>query len=169
MALIVETGAGVQGAEAYASVAFVDAFWAARGGSVPWAGATEGEKEAALRLVTDWLDIHYLSGNEPYVYGQGLAFPFEFDENPLTKVPALQKASALLAPLALDGPLVGIQADEPQVVQRTEKIGDLSESTTYANQGGGTLTINGTDVSYVDRLLSGLSFGGGVVVGRRSW
>ena len=56
MALTVETGAGVAGADAYISVADADAYFAARGVEA-W---TEVEnKEAAIRKATDFLDRRY--------------------------------------------------------------------------------------------------------------
>lgn len=56
MALIVEDGTGMSTAEAYASVAAADAYWAARGAPAAWTSSTTDQKEVALRLATDYLD-----------------------------------------------------------------------------------------------------------------
>lgn len=58
MALIVEDGTGLNNAESYASVAFADAYFAARisGG---WSIITEANKEMLLRLATDHIDAVY--------------------------------------------------------------------------------------------------------------
>ena len=165
MALVVETGLGLLGADSYASVERTDAFWAARGGNVKWAGAQPEQKEAALRNATDWLDINYLSGSEPYVAGQGLAYPFD-DGYTARSMAAVERATMLLAPLAVDGPLMLTAPAEQAVLSRTEKVGDISESTTYSNPNQ-PLTLNGVDVSWLDLLLAQVSSRGGIVIGRR--
>lgn len=57
MALIVETGAIVAGAESYVTVLECDAYHAARGNTA-WTG-TDAAKEAALRKAAAYLDGHY--------------------------------------------------------------------------------------------------------------
>ena len=56
MTIIVETGAGIANAESYASVAYADAYFAARIGS--W-DSSEAHKEQCLRLATDHIDAIY--------------------------------------------------------------------------------------------------------------
>lgn len=58
MALIVESGSGSSTAESYASVADADAYLAARGQTL-WAGMVTGDKEAALRRSTDYMQQAY--------------------------------------------------------------------------------------------------------------
>lgn len=58
MALIVEDGTVVSGAESYISVADADTYWAKRNNST-WASASTTEKEAALRHACKYLDQQY--------------------------------------------------------------------------------------------------------------
>lgn len=58
MALTVETGAGLPGANTYAIIAEADSYHADRG-NADWASATEGAKEQALILATEYLDNRY--------------------------------------------------------------------------------------------------------------
>lgn len=169
MTLIVELGYGTIGAEAYSSVAETDAFWTSRGGNARWTAATVPQKEVALRLVADFLDTQGLAGSDPYVDGQGLAFPFDGDMPTLAAVQRLKRTSMTLAPIALDGPFLGRAPSEPTVLSRTEKIGDLSESTTWADSSGsGTLDWNGTEVGWVSDVVASLTGRSGIVLGTRS-
>ncbi len=54
MSLVIETGAGISGANSYANVATVDAYHAARGNAA-WTGA-EAVKEAAIFRAMNYLD-----------------------------------------------------------------------------------------------------------------
>ncbi|MBB6306225.1 DnaT-like ssDNA-binding protein [Xanthobacter tagetidis] len=59
MALVVETGEGLGGAESYVSVADCAAFASARGLTFP--ASPEASAEAALRRATAWVDATYRS------------------------------------------------------------------------------------------------------------
>lgn len=59
MALIIETGAGVPGADAWASVTYVDGYWSKRphrAYAVRWAALTEAQKEGCIREATARID-----------------------------------------------------------------------------------------------------------------
>lgn len=56
MALIVETGAIVAGANSYIDVAFADAYLAITGNASVWAAATTEQKETALQYATRLID-----------------------------------------------------------------------------------------------------------------
>lgn len=75
MALIVEDGSIVPGAESYASVAYADAYWAAHGAPSQWSGATTGAKESALRYGTMDVDLKGWSGDIVNVLNQALQLP----------------------------------------------------------------------------------------------
>lgn len=60
MALIVETGAVVPGAESYLSVADADVYFTNRGNTV-WSALTTAQKEQALRKATDYITSVYSS------------------------------------------------------------------------------------------------------------
>lgn len=59
MALIVEDGTFVAGAESYASVAYADTYWSNRADTV-WSAADTADKEAALRKATQYLDATFM-------------------------------------------------------------------------------------------------------------
>lgn len=165
MPLVVETGFGIIGAESYASVAEADAYWGQRGGNPAWAAASQEAKEGALRLASEHIDMFHLSGRPAFVDGQGLAFPFEDEPITLSTITAVKRATIKLAPIALGGPLHG-DAEEPVVLQATDKLGDISESRTYAAPDRSRHMVRGQDISFLGQMLSGLR-GGGLVIGRR--
>lgn len=106
MALTVEDGTGVAGADSYLSVAAADSYHTARD-SQDWLGAGTQEKEIALRVATQYLDAMYgeewvgVRTNGPDV--QGLDWPrtgaWDRDDfNHDATVPAaVQSATAELA------------------------------------------------------------------------
>ena len=58
MALVVEDGTGVTGADSYVSIAEADTY-AAANGLTSWASATAAAKEIALRQATRYVDTRY--------------------------------------------------------------------------------------------------------------
>lgn len=61
MALVVEDGTSVPGAESYATVAEADAYWLRYGNPAAWSGASAPDRETAMRLATQWLENKYRS------------------------------------------------------------------------------------------------------------
>lgn len=76
MALTVEDGSGVTGAESYISLADADTYLAARGFTA-WASLSEGDKEAALRNATEYMEGRYVWKGERVADGQALSWPRE--------------------------------------------------------------------------------------------
>ncbi|KGQ19929.1 Phage protein [Lysobacter dokdonensis DS-58] len=74
MALIVEDGSGVAGAESYISVADADTYFAARGNAA-WAALTTDQKEQALRKGTDYMEARYRWRGDRVADGQALSWP----------------------------------------------------------------------------------------------
>lgn len=73
MALIVENGQGLRGAESYVSVAFADAYLTARNRSAEnsWGSALTAVKEAALRAASEYIDNRWgtrFRGVRQYAY-----------------------------------------------------------------------------------------------------
>jgi hypothetical protein len=111
MSLITEDGTGVAGSESYCTIAFLDAYWAARPHrteSTTWASATTPNKEGAAREASTYADTtwgdRYRGVRRGYV--QGLLFPRTDAKDdagyPLPDLPAeLKNAVAELAPKAL--------------------------------------------------------------------
>lgn len=115
MSLIVEDGTGVQGAEAYALTAWIDAYWTKRPQralAATWAAADTAHKEGAAREATGYLDAafgpYYRGEDRGYV--QGLLWPrsnaFDDAGYPLPGVPPeLMAAVAELAARGLSADL----------------------------------------------------------------
>lgn len=59
MSLVVEDGSGRVDAESYESVANADSYHTKHGDPAAWSGASTPEKEEALRLATQYLDLVY--------------------------------------------------------------------------------------------------------------
>lgn len=166
MALTVETGIGVAGADSYDSLAAVDAFHAARGNTA-WAAADAAAREAALREATDYLDIWHINGGPRSSSLQGLNFPYEGTDDANMDLIRIRKALALLAPVALSSTVVGGAVETAQVLSATDKVGDISESRTYADNSNSVTVLGGVDVSFLSQLLNGLGSSGGMVIGHR--
>lgn len=62
MALIVEDGTIVAGADSYLSLAAAATYWTNHGSPVAWTGATDAAKEAGLRYATLWIDAKFTWG-----------------------------------------------------------------------------------------------------------
>ena len=115
MTLIVETGAGIAGAEAYASVATADAYFAARTHLTmyaTWTALTTAKKEGALREAADYLDAEFGQQYRGTRAGrvQGRLWPrtdaLDDEGYPLPDLPnELQLANCELAGRAASAPL----------------------------------------------------------------
>lgn len=152
MALTVETGAGVTGADAYAALATVSAYWAARphmATAAAWAASTDANREGAIREATAWIDREF---GQRFVgrrvsAAQSLAWPRETgetdtagDEVPIEDadgheiegLPAcIVTATCELAAQALAGALVSAASTDGVKISR---VGDVS--TEFFDGGG---------------------------------
>lgn len=132
--MIVEDGTGKPDANSYASVAFADAYFAARG-NTDWAALATGAKESALILGTDYIEATYSQAwkGQKATAEQALSWPrayvvidgFDVAKNHIP--PVLMNAVCELAMRASAGPLI---EDQTQRVVR-EKV-DVIE-TQYAD------------------------------------
>jgi hypothetical protein len=152
MALIVEDGSQVAGAEAYASVADADAYFTARANTT-WAALGTSAKEAALRLAADYIEAMYGERwqGERVTWTQALSWPrqgvvldgvqLDYDVIP----GALMRANVELALKASAGELLADQG--AQVVSET--VGPIS--VTYAAG-----ARQATRYAYVENMLAAL-------------
>ncbi len=143
MSLIVEDGTGVVGAEAYAAVTVIDAYWLARAhdpNAAIWAAATTPFKEGAAREATDFLDANY----GPYYRGvrrgyvQGRLFPrseaLDDAGYPLPDLPAdLVAATCELSGRAVAARLAPDASSDAVIKRFRETIGPLTEEIEYAD------------------------------------
>jgi hypothetical protein len=142
MTLIVETGAGVAGAESYGAVAGASAYWSSRTHNplaATWTAANTASREGALREASAFLDAVY----GPFYRGQrrglvqGLLWPRSnaMDEArmPLPDLPGeIVTAAYELAARALSGRLMPDADIDGTIKRRREKVGPIEEETEYA-------------------------------------
>lgn len=141
MTLIVETGAGIAGAESYATVAYITAYWAARPHlalAATWAAAIEARQEGAAREATAFCDatwgVYYRGIRAGYV--QGLLFPRTGAKDDagylMPALPTeLKVAVAELAARALSAPLATDVDRGGEIKRIKKKVGPLEKETEY--------------------------------------
>lgn len=141
LALKVEDGTGVPGADSYASIDYLDSFWTDRAhsaNSASWLAATQANKEGAAREATSYLDAVYnlkYRGNRRGNL-QGLEWPRTGATSdagwPMEDLPVqIQMAVAELAVRALVVPLAADADPEGSIKRKREKVGPLEEETEY--------------------------------------
>ena len=162
MAFLAEDGTGLEGANSYVDVAFVDTYQGDRG-RTDWGEATTPDKQAALIRATDYIEYRFgrkFRGTRQS-QSQGLEWPrisaFDNDDflynGPLDDVPRqLQKATAEYALIALrqgelapnpplptgDEPIDGSAPTDTEstsgiVTASREKVGPIEEEKKYAD------------------------------------
>jgi hypothetical protein len=170
MALIVETGGVIAGAESYASVADATAYWAARNEPSAWAAASEAEKEVALRLATEWLDMTFGArwrGVKTDVDSQALDWPragaldhegwqWDSDEIPQALLRATLEAAARQASSELGA---DVAAASSSIAKETKKAGPVSKSIEYVGE-----KMSEAIYTRVERLVAELIVPAGTIV-----
>lgn len=174
MSLTVETGAGIAGAESYASVTSADTYWAKRAHTAfatSWAAGTTGNKEGALREATAYIDAtygnYYLGQRAGYV--QGLLWPrtnaCDDDGYYLPALPqCLIDACCELAARALSARLASDAEHGGKVKREMKQIGDLKKEIEYM----GSATAD-KRYGYIDGLLAAILNGSQPSAGGASW
>lgn len=153
MTLSVETGTGVQGAEAYASIATIGAYWTKRSHmalATTWSAATDAQKEGAAREASTYLDATFGAFYRGARRGrlQGLLWPrSDAKDEAGYDLPALPSeivtATCELAARALSAPLASDVDLGARVKSQTKKVGPIEKTTEYFD--GGT---QATQTSY---------------------
>ncbi len=120
--MISETGAGVPGANSYASLEQAATYHGARM-NTDWISADTRKQEAALIKATDYIDATYSSAALPTTAEQGLQWPTAG----LTAVPsAIVGATLILALYALNGPLTAPKVrGVSKSTKKLEGVGEL--------------------------------------------
>lgn len=141
MALTVETGAGVAGADSYASQEFISSYWSGRSHNAlaaTWAGAESAKMDGAAREATAYLDAIYgqFYRGVRAGYLQGLLWPrsraLDDEGMPMPDLPPeLMAAVAELAVRALSGPLSTDAEIQGAITSQTVKVDVISESIDY--------------------------------------
>lgn len=143
MALTVETGDGIPGAESYVSVVDADAYWANLPHdalSATWTAASTSNKEGSLREASAYLDAIYGQRYRGYRSGyiQGLQWPrtdtMDEEGYPLPNLPReLKDATCALAVRALSARLASDETNEGSIKSVKEKVGPIEVATEYHN------------------------------------
>jgi hypothetical protein len=137
MALTVEDGSGLAAAESYLSVADADTYWSKHGNPPAWEGASDSNKEDALRRATQWIDLHYgdrFSGRKR-LSTQALRWPRlgattdeDFAILASTIPESLKDATAEMARRAVGTELLSDRAAADNITEQTEKMGDMQRT-----------------------------------------
>ena len=155
MALVVENGSGLSGANSYASVSEADTYASDRG-LTAWTGDTAA-KEAALIRATDYLEATYREAWLGYraTQTQALSWPRTNVEVDLYPVPANTVPTAVKSAtieMAIRALTENLLADQGQRVKR-EKVDVLEVE--YADGSDATVRY-----PFVGRMLSPYIYGG---------
>lgn len=75
MALVIEDGTIVTGADSYVTVAEADTYWSDRGDPSQWTALTTAQKESALRQATEYLEVNFCFKGCLEDTSQPLSFP----------------------------------------------------------------------------------------------
>ena len=145
MAIIVEDGTGVVGANAYTTTSFVDSYFSDRGIST-WVGTTQ-QKEYAIIKATDYIETIYSNkfmGNKEFPSNpQGLSFPrvniYDKNGDAISGVALnLKKACAEYSLRALSSSLLPDPTVDSAglIIESTRKVvGPLEQESKYKTQG----------------------------------
>lgn len=143
MAITVEDGTGLADADSYISVTAADTYVADHGADAVWTAGSVDDKEQALRLATQALDVQYISRWKGIKIGtvQALDWPREgvFDEDGFAvdddAVPkAVEDACVELAIRQINGEVLVPDVDEPGTIRsKFDKVGPLETRTVYAS------------------------------------
>lgn len=136
MAFLAEDGTGLENANSYVDLTFADSYFEDRGNAV-WAAASEAQKKVALIKATDYVESRFTFHGEPYSDDQALHFPtedYESDDPAVMPVNLLKAVSeyALRALSAELAPDLAVDDTGGRVVEKTEKVGPLEETTKYS-------------------------------------
>ena len=163
MALTVEDGSGLAGADSYLSVADADTYHTGHNNPATWSGASTATKEEALRMAAQYLDAIYGGRWLGLKKGEGQALDWpragatDYDGYYMDSSALPQKLKDMAAEMALRNitETSGIIPDisEPGTIGSEEvKVGSISEKKTYL---GGKSQIKRYRI--VDLLARGLS------------
>lgn len=145
MALVVEDGTAVSGADSYITLAAADTYFTNRRNDT-WDFASDAEKEVALRKAMDFMEQRWgnlYKGQRKYPETQLWSFPrsylYDREGYAIEGIPTkLQYAQAEYAVIALENDLwLTPETNETgqQVSRERNKIGPLETDTEYASGG----------------------------------
>ncbi len=162
MALIVETGAGVTGANGYIDTAFLDSWAANRAYDLTAYDAAA--KEAAIIIASnDWIDLNHTFKGEPLTDTQGLKMPTDatvYDDK-WRSVVAMAAYMQLRGLLLVDTATLSTAG---VIESESKKLATLSKSATYASGTSQTYKRLTVDLDTAIRHYLSVSTGSGSMV-----
>ncbi len=138
---VVEDGTGLSNANSYLSVAEADTYHENHSGSSAWCSANQANKEKALRLATQYLDVQYCNRWKGYRAneGQALTWPrtyaydddgYSYDSNEIPQ--RLKNACAELALRVIQGDTLLDDISKPGTIKsKSVKVGPIEKTTEY--------------------------------------
>ena len=133
MALVIENGTGVAGADSYASIEYLDAYHAARG-NTQWEDFLVDEKEAAARRAMMYIETFRFKGQRVLV-SQACAFPrigivtqdgLEWPSDTIPSAVKQAQAEGALREIVSPGTLLP-DWEPGKGPKRREKLGDMED------------------------------------------
>lgn len=162
MALIVEDGTGVAGANGYISVAELDGYWDDRNVTL---SQTTAEKDAAIIIATQYVDLNNKWKGAIAMSDQALDWPrfgVRDDEGrviaSMTIPTQLKNAVAEYAKRQLTAPIQPDVTDEGALKKVKEKVDVIEVETEYQDNTGGYFGLRSYPLA--DNYLIGLIRGG---------
>ncbi len=136
---VVEDGTGLSTANALITEAEADQIMENYGNPTDWSGADQADKEAAIRMATRYLNLHYSWCGYKVDADQALQWPryetYDEDSNVMAsdEVPVrIKEATAYLALKAIEGEtLLEDFANESRVKKTKDVVGPLTEEREY--------------------------------------
>ena len=145
MALVLEDGTGVTGANSYVDQTYADAYFTDRGGNATWTALSSDQKDQSLIKATDYVEKRFghLFLSEKDRHTNPLSWPrrpvyddlgrVRFDSN---DIPAeLKKAVSEYAVRASAANLITDPTAGLEVAEEIKKVGPLEKRTRYAHNG----------------------------------
>jgi len=146
--------------DSYDSIANIDTYWAARGGT-DWAALTDANKEIYIRKATDWIDRNFNFIGYAATSAQRLAWPREQaidrDDYLLANTDApwqVKEACAIVADLYRAGTydLEGVITDDAGIIKTVVDVIEVEYDSRARRRGADSIT-------HVNLLLGPLSTG----------
>lgn len=158
MALVVEDGSGLSTADSYISRDDADTYIGDYSNDSDWSGASNDDKDRALRRATEWLDGRYADQWLGYRKStdQALSWPrtgvYDRDGNYVDadSVPAeVERSTALIAVEYIKGTDLDNSNLDGSISMKRSKVGDLEQELEYQ----GSLPARASYFPTVDGLL----------------
>ena len=173
MALTVEDGTGLAGADSYVSVDDADAYSLNHGNPSSWSGQTEPQKEEKLRLATQGLDLEFYGKwlGTRKVSTQALDWPRDSvedeDGNAVDNASVPERVKDACVELAMElaaGKTIHVaQSDGATIKRERKKLDVLEIETEYL---GGKSNTPVADFPRIERLVARFTTGDSATIFR---